>query len=161
MKASMFPIFLITGLVLLPVIIGAICAVVGSRTYRTRRQFRHDIERAQYPNGMPPTNDNTIEMRGLETQTTHRSWHRSWPLSRNQPDLVPPNIAPAVKPLPPPKSEIKGVGGGFVEHWGPSSSKSPSMPNNDTHYEHARRYVSKQEQETYDFENADWYAGPS
>jgi hypothetical protein len=37
-------------------------------------------------------------------------------------DIVPTNIAPAVEPLPAPKAEIKGVGGGFVEHWGPSSS---------------------------------------
>jgi hypothetical protein len=152
MKASMFPIILITGLVLLPVIIGAICAVVGFRTYRTRRQFRHDVERAQNRNGMPPTNENT---------TTYRSWNCSWSLSRNQPDIVTPNIAPAFKPLSPPKSDIKGVGGGFVEHWGPGSSKSPSMPDNDTHYEHARRYVSNKEQETNNFENANLYAGPS
>jgi hypothetical protein len=155
MKA-MYPIILITALIFIPVIIGVICAVAGLRAYRARRQLQHDVERAHNLDDTPPTNENNIEMRNLVNNATHRSW----PVSRNQPDVVPPNLAPAIKPLPPPKIEIKGVGGGFVEHWEPSSSKSPMLPDSDMRYEHARRHVGKKEKENDKFENADLYADP-
>jgi hypothetical protein len=153
MKA-MYPIVLITALIFIPVIIGAICAVAGFRAYRARHQLQHDVERAHNLDDIPPTNENN---------TTHCRWpssHNSWPLSRNQPDIVPSNIAPTIKPLTPPKTEIKGIGGGFVEHWAPSNSKLPMMPDSDTRYEHARRYVSKKEKENENFENTGLYAGP-
>jgi hypothetical protein len=72
------------------------------------------------------------------------------------PDIVPTNTAPAVKPLPASKAEIKGVGGGFVEHWGPSSSVM-RMADSD---ERVRQYGNEKEKNDR-FENADLYAGPS
>jgi hypothetical protein len=155
MKA-MYPIILITALIFVPVIIGAICTVAGFRAYRARRQLQHDVERAHNLHETPPTNENDIEMRNLENNTTHRSLT----VSRNQPDIVPPNLAPAIKPLPPPKIEIKGVGGGFVEHWSPSNTKSPMLPDSDMRYEHAQRHVGKKEKENDNLENADLYADP-
>jgi hypothetical protein len=155
MKA-MYPIILITALIFVPVIIGAICTVAGFRAYRARRQLQHDVERAHNLDDTPPTNENDIEMRNLENNATHRSW----PVSRNQPDIVRPNLAPAIKPLPVPKIEIKGVRGGFVEHWEPSSSKSSMLPDSDMRYEYAQRHVGKKEKENENFENADLYADP-
>jgi hypothetical protein len=146
------PIVLIVALICLPVIIGACLATAGYKAYRARHILEHDVERAQNQNGMPPTSANSIEMSDLESTRNHRSW----PLSRTMSDIVPTNIAPAVEPLPAPKAEIKGVGGGFVEHWGPSSSVT-RMADSD---ERVRGYGKEKEKNDM-FENADLYAGPS
>jgi hypothetical protein len=146
------PIVLMIALICLPVIIGACLATAAYKAYRARHILEHDIERAQNANPMPPTNANSIEMRDLESTRKHRSW----PLSRTMPDIVPTNTAPAVKPLPASKAEIKGVGGGFVEHWGPSSSVM-RMADSD---ERVRQYGNEKEKNDR-FENADLYAGPS
>jgi hypothetical protein len=145
------PIVLMIALICLPVIIGACLATAAYKAYRARHILEHDIERAQNANPMPPTNANSIEMRDLESTRKYRSW----PLSRTMPDIVPTNMAPAVKPLPAPKAEIKGVGGGFLEHWGPSSSVT-RMVNADN----ARRYGNEKEKNDGKLENADLYAGP-
>jgi hypothetical protein len=147
----MAPIVLIVALICLPVIIGACLATAGYKAYRVRHILEHDVERAQNANPMPPTSANSIEMRDLESTRNHRSW----PLPRTMPDIVPTSIAPAVKPLPAPKAEIKGIGGGFVEHWGPSSSVT-RMADSD---ERVRGYGKEKEKNDM-FENADLYAGP-
>jgi hypothetical protein len=146
-------IILIVALICLPVIIGACLATAAYKAYRTRHILEHDVERAQNQNAMPPKSANSIEMRDLESTRNHRSW----PLSRTMPDIIPTNIAPAVKPLPAPKVEIKGVGGGYVEHWGPSRSVT-RMADSD---ERVRRYGNEKKKNGDNFENVDLYAGPS
>jgi hypothetical protein len=146
-------IILIIALICLPIIVGACLATAAYKAYRARHILEHDVERAQNANPMPPTSANSIEMRDLESTRKHRSW----PLSRTMPDIVPTNIAPAVKPLPAPKVEIKGVGGGFVEHWGPSSSVT-RMTDSDERF---RQYGNEKENNGDNFEKADLYAGPS
>jgi hypothetical protein len=145
-------IILIVALICLPVIIGACLATAAYKAYRARHILEHDVERAQNQNAMPPTSANSIEMRDLESTRNHRSW----PLSRTMPEILPTNIAPAVKPLPAPKVEIKGVGGGFVEHWGPSSSVTRGTDSD----ERVRRYSNEKKKNGDNFENVDLYAGP-
>jgi hypothetical protein len=146
-------IILIVALICLPVIIGACLATAAYKAYRARHILEHGVERAQNQNAMPPKSANSIEMRDLESTRNHRSW----PLSRTMPEIIPTNIAPAVKPLPAPKVEIKGVGGGFVEHWEPSSSVT-RMADSD---ERVRRYGNEKKKNGDNFENVDLYAGPS
>jgi hypothetical protein len=149
------PIVLIVALICLPVIIGACLATVAYKAYRARHILEHDVERAQNVNALPPTNANSIQMRDFESSRNHRSW----PLPRTMSNIVPTNIAPAVKPLPALKVEIKGVGGGFVEHWGPSSGAA-RMVDGESSNAHARRYGNEKEKKDDNFENADLYAGP-
>jgi hypothetical protein len=88
-------IFLIIGLVFLPLIIGTCFAIAGFNAYRTRRLLVTDVERAHQP----------IELRDLEPRT-----HKSLQYLEN-------NIA---LPILRSRADIKGIGGGFVQYFRPS-----------------------------------------
>jgi hypothetical protein len=142
-------IVLIIALVCLPLIIGACLATAGYKAYRARRLLEYDAELGQNAN----STCHTIEMRDLVSSRTHRSW----PLSSDHSRLSS-NVAPVAKPRPEPKVEIKGIGGGFVEHYGLGLK---GIGASEERYECARGNAGEETRSDDLFENTDLYAGPT
>jgi hypothetical protein len=96
------PAFLLkSGLVCLPLVIGICFAIAGFKAYRTRRLLLTDVERVQHH----------IELRDLGPGT-----------NKPLPSPGDPAALPIAHPLPKPGADIKGVGGGLVQYFCPSSN---------------------------------------
>ncbi|KAF1913410.1 hypothetical protein BDU57DRAFT_597748 [Ampelomyces quisqualis] len=110
----MSSIYLVIVLVCLPILVGGCLAAAGYRAYRARRlSEQEDVERAQIIGVPRHGTANAIAMRPLESSSTHRSW----PISRRFSDVVSKDVAPVAIPLPIPKEDFKGTGGGFVTYY--------------------------------------------
>jgi hypothetical protein len=140
-------IVLIIALVCLPLVVGACLAAVGYKACRARRLLEFDVEQAQNANGTR----HTIEMRDLESSRIYQSW----PFSSTHLGTVPTNVAPVAKSMSQ-KLEIRGIGGGFVEHYGSTTSNASGQ----LRHEHTRVNTNEKIRNNDQFENADLYAGP-
>jgi hypothetical protein len=85
------------------------------------------------------------------------SGRRSKPLPQLQSTIVPTNIVPVEQPLAKPYTEIKGVGGGFVQYYSPFASERGLLS------EHVKKvsdesYASERMRKGDQFENANLYA---
>jgi hypothetical protein len=93
---------LVIGIVAFPIIVGAFITIASYKYYQSRYTPAPDLEQAQHPNTnqfIPPHN--------LDSSRTHPNW------TREHIDTI---ITPFTKSLPNPKPDIKGIGGGFVNH---------------------------------------------
>jgi hypothetical protein len=153
-RSAMPAMVLIIALICIPLIVGACLATASYRAYRARCLLEYDAERAQDVDNTRHA-INSIEMRDLESVRSH---HR-WPQPESHSKIVPPIVAPIVKPFRRTTVEIKGMGGGFVEHYGPTNGE-PRKASEESRYESGRGYASETTRSSNQFENADRYAGP-
>jgi hypothetical protein len=101
-RAATMPAFLlIIGLMCLPLIVGTCFTIAGFKAYRKRRLLVTDVERAQH---------------GIELQDLEPGANKPHPHLQN---MIP---LPIAQPLPRPRADIKGIGGGFVQYFRPSST---------------------------------------